>query len=90
MASGRAPTSATKRAEVNAGKNSWYWSLTGPALNRLLSGPFAPTHIEVTTYGNLFAATAFLHGAAVEGVSSGKLDKLDDAYPVIVAARVTA
>jgi SAM-dependent methyltransferase len=71
-------------------KTSWYWSLTGAALSRLLSGPFAPTHVEVTTYGNLFAATAFLHGAAVEEVSLRKLDKLDDTYPVIAAARIKA
>lgn len=70
--------------------DSWYWSLTEPAVRRLLSGPFAQEKVELTTYGNLFAATAFLHAAAVEEVSNRKLDKFDRAYPLIVAARAIA
>ena len=69
--------------------DSWYWSLTGPALQRLLSGPFEPGKVMVETYGNLYAATAFLHSAAVEEVSRRKLDKFDCAYPVTVAARAS-
>lgn len=71
-------------------KDSWFWSLTGPALSRLLSGPFASTNIDVQTHGNLFAATAFLHGASVEEVSPRKLAMFDPAYPVTIAARATA
>lgn len=67
--------------------DSWYWSLTGPALQRLLCGPFEPNKVSVETHGNLYAASAFLHAAAVEEVSSRKLDKPDPAYPVTVAAR---
>ena len=67
--------------------DSWYWSLTGPALRRLLSGPFRPENVDVAIYGNLYAATAFLHGASVQEVSTRKLDIYDRAYPVTVAAR---
>lgn len=67
--------------------DGWYWSLTAPALRRLLSGPFDPENVEVEVHGNLYAATAFLHGAAVEEVSRRKLDLFDPAYPVTVAAR---
>jgi hypothetical protein len=42
------------------------------------------------THGNLYAATAFLHAAAVEEVSKRKLNKLDVAYPVTVAAGAVA
>lgn len=67
--------------------DSWYWSLTAPALERLLSGPFRKQDVSVETHGNLYAATAFLHAAAVEEVSRRKLSVFDRAYPVTVAAR---
>jgi SAM-dependent methyltransferase len=66
---------------------SWYWSLTENALKRLLSGPFDPAQVSLRTYGNLFAATAFLHGACVEEVGREKLDPFDERYPVTVAAK---
>jgi SAM-dependent methyltransferase len=71
-------------------KDSWYWSLTGRALERLLSGPFDAGKVQLDEYGNLFAATAFLHGAAVEDVDAAKLDRFDPTYPVTVAARAEA
>jgi SAM-dependent methyltransferase len=71
-------------------KDSWYWALTDLALARLLSGPFDSAKVSVTSRGNLFAATAFLHGAAVEEVDKARLDLFDPAYPVTVAARAVA
>jgi SAM-dependent methyltransferase len=71
-------------------KESWYWSLTDLSLARLLSGPFDPAKVTVSTSGNLFAATAFLHGAATEEVEATKLDQFDPAYPVTVTARAVA
>lgn len=70
--------------------NSWYWSLTDLSLKRVLGHAFAPDDVATTTYGNLFAATAFLHGAALEEVGTARLGPLDPAYPVIVAARASA
>lgn len=71
-------------------KDSWFWSLAEPALAKLLVGPFGEEKVTAKTYGNLFAATAFLHGAALEEVPSRKLAPVDPAYPVIVAARAVA
>ena len=71
-------------------KDSWYWSLTDKALARLLAGPFEAGQVAVSSRGNLFAATAFLHGAAVEEVDPAKLDRFDAAYPVTVTARARA
>ena len=70
--------------------HAWYWSLTADALGRLLAAHFDGSKVEVATFGNLFAATNFLHGAAVEEIDTAKLDRLDAAYPVIVAARAVA
>lgn len=69
---------------------SWYWSLTEPALRRLLSVPFQTGSVACETHGNLFSATAFLHAAAIEEVSKAKLDICDRAYPVTIAARAVA
>jgi SAM-dependent methyltransferase len=71
-------------------RDSWYWSLTGRALERLLSGPFKTQKVHLEEFGNLFSATAFLHGAAVEDVDSAKLARFDPSYPVIAAARAEA
>jgi hypothetical protein len=71
-------------------KESWYWSLTDEALRRLLTGGFDPEQVAVSSFGNLLAATAFLHGAAVEEIGTERLDPLDAAYPVTVAARAIA
>jgi len=71
-------------------RKSWHWSLTDASLGRLLSGPFEQGSTELSVYGNLYAATAFLHGAAVEELSRRKLDARDPAYPVTVAARAIA
>ncbi len=67
--------------------DGWFWSLTGPALEQLLCGPFDSERIDVRAYGNLYAATAFLHAAAVQEVCKHKLDVRDRAYPVTITAR---
>ena len=72
------------------GDYDWYWSLTEESLRRLLKESFDEEKIEVASFGNLFAATAFLHSAAVEEVSRRKLDRCDPHYPVTVAARAVA
>lgn len=71
-------------------KASWYWSLTDLALARLLSGPFDREKVTISTHGNLYAVTAFLHGAAVEEIETTKLAHFDPAYPVTVTARAVA
>ena len=63
----------------------WYWSLTRQSVTRMFGEIFGPENIEVSVYGNVYSATAFLHGLALEEVKSGWLDRYDPAYPVIVA-----
>jgi len=71
-------------------KDSWCWSFTEVSLRRTLSERFSADAISSSTYGNLLAATAFLHGAAVEDVNVPSLSIVDSSYPVIVAARARA
>ena len=70
--------------------SSWLWSFTEPSLSRVLSGPFEPEHVTCSVFGNLFAASAFLHGAALEDVRTASLMPPDPYYPVLVAARAVA
>ena len=67
--------------------SSWFWSFTTAALERLFEECFGPDDVMVERHGNVFAATAFLQGLAVEEVDTAKLDPIDKSYPVIVAVR---
>jgi SAM-dependent methyltransferase len=66
---------------------TWYWSLTAPAVRALLSERFRLNDIAVEAHGNVFAATAFLYGLALEELKQADLDVNDESFPVIVAAR---
>lgn len=48
---------------------------------------FGSQNVVVEAFGNVFAATAFLQGVAVEEVDCAKLDDYDEAYPITVAVR---
>jgi hypothetical protein len=63
------------------------WSLTAPMARRLFEDQFDSDKISVEAYGNVFAATAFLHGIAVEEVKAEELNANDPRYPVVVAVR---
>ena len=65
---------------------TWYWSLTTLSLNRLLGEAFGTANVSVQAYGNVFAATAFLQGLAIEDLERALLEQKDPRYPVIVAA----
>ncbi len=67
--------------------NTWFWSFTPTSLQRLFGDVFGPEAVMVEHYGNVFAATAFLQGLAVEELNTADLDPIDHAYPVIVAVR---
>jgi len=68
-------------------KDTWFWSFTAASLRRLFVEVFDEPAVMIEQYGNVFAATAFLQGLAVEEVAAADLDAFDDAYPVIVAVR---
>lgn len=62
-----------------------YWRFTSASLGRLLSPVFG--EVEVTSYGNLPAALAFLQGLAVEDLpDAALLDVVDADYPLVICA----
>lgn len=69
------------------GPEKWFWSMTQTGLRRLLAEMFPADRIETRTYGNVYAATCFLQGLALEEVDRSKLDEPDPLYPVISGGR---
>jgi glycosyltransferase involved in cell wall biosynthesis len=64
-----------------------FWSFTPAGLHRLFADVFGADAVTVEPYGNLFAAAAFLHGIAVEEVTTADIDPADATCPVIVGIR---
>ena len=56
-------------------------------MTRLFEPWFGKNAMTVEAHGNVFSATAFLQGLALEEIEQSKLDTYDSAYPVIVALR---
>lgn len=67
--------------------DTWFWSLTPASAEALFAAVFGAANIRVETLGNVFAATAFLQGLAVEEIDTKKLQVADACYPVVVAVR---
>jgi glycosyltransferase involved in cell wall biosynthesis len=67
--------------------DSWYWSVSANALERLLADAFGPDRAVVTSYGNVLSATAFLYGLADHELKESEFAVNDPAMAVIVAGR---
>jgi peptidoglycan/xylan/chitin deacetylase (PgdA/CDA1 family)/GT2 family glycosyltransferase len=64
-----------------------YWRFTAAAAWRLFAEILPAENVQVTAYGNLLASTAFLHGLAADELAAGDLDRLDPAFPLLLAVR---
>lgn len=65
----------------------WYWNFTVLSAQRLFEEVFPKDNIQVDTYGNALAATAFLQGLSVQDLPPGKLDFSDPGFPVTITVR---
>jgi SAM-dependent methyltransferase len=70
--------------DVGEWGSCWCWSLTGHSALKLFGSEFGEQNVDVVVYGNVYAATSFLHGLAVEELDRGDLNVRDPAYPVLV------
>lgn len=64
-----------------------YWRFTTQSVEKLCTEVFPAEHVSTVSYGNVLAATAFLHGLAVADVRPSELDHHDPDYQMIVAVR---
>jgi peptidoglycan/xylan/chitin deacetylase (PgdA/CDA1 family)/glycosyltransferase involved in cell wall biosynthesis/SAM-dependent methyltransferase len=75
------------RVDTEAGPDGDYWRLTEASARKHFAALFPAESFEVSTFGNVGACTAFLHGISVEEVQPADLDPVDPAFPLLVAIR---
>jgi len=71
------------------GMDPWgeYWRFTSDSADRLFREAFPAESLRLTVYGNVLAATAFLHGLAAEELRQEELDYCDPDYEVLITVR---
>ena len=76
-------------SSVDAGEwgDSWCWALTAHSARRLFGESFDDQGLAVEAFGNVYAATCFLQGLALEEVDRELLGHRDKCYPVTVTIR---
>ncbi|PKV62782.1 glycosyltransferase [Pontibacter ramchanderi] len=66
----------------------WYWSFTDKSMKKLMQESFPNCPFEVKTFGNVLAASTFLHGMGRTEIPQEKLDFHDPQYQVIICVKV--
>jgi SAM-dependent methyltransferase len=69
------------------GAGTEYWRFTRHSVQRMFSKYFGDADTTVTSYGNVLAAVAFLHGLVVAEFTREELDYVDPDYEVTIAVR---
>jgi SAM-dependent methyltransferase len=64
-----------------------YWHFTTQSLKRLFQEFFPAENVTVKSYGNVLSTIAFLHGLAVEELSTEELDHHDPDYELLITVR---
>jgi glycosyltransferase involved in cell wall biosynthesis/peptidoglycan/xylan/chitin deacetylase (PgdA/CDA1 family)/SAM-dependent methyltransferase len=67
--------------------NNWYWNFTTLSARRLFEEVFSAADVRVEAFGNVLAATSFLHGLAVEELTPEELDYHEPGYDVTITVR---
>ena len=75
------------RVEDEDGGDGDFWRLTEASVRKLFAEVFALDNFDVTAYGNVMACTAALYGLSAEEMAPADLDRLDPAFPVVIAVR---
>ena len=78
-------------SQIDAGSTSdcWFWYMTPRCARLFFEERFPGEQIDITSYGNVLAVTAFLHGLALEELDRSDMDVCDPQYPVITGVRAT-
>jgi peptidoglycan/xylan/chitin deacetylase (PgdA/CDA1 family)/glycosyltransferase involved in cell wall biosynthesis/SAM-dependent methyltransferase len=64
-----------------------YWRFTEASVRELFAAVFPLEAFDVTGYGNVLAAAAFLYGVAPDELNRAELDEYDPFFPVVYAIR---
>lgn len=61
-----------------------FWRFTTKSAERVFGEVFGKENIQVSSYGNVFAAVAFLHGLSQQEVTTSELDVNDPNYQIVI------
>jgi hypothetical protein len=64
-----------------------FWSFTSASVRRLFEEAFGPGSVRIEAYGNVLAATAFLHGIAAEELTEDELLHRDRDFETLISIR---
>jgi hypothetical protein len=64
-----------------------YWRFTDASARQLFADAFGTVNVEITTFGNVLAACAFLQGLAAHELRHSELDSTDRDYQVLIGIR---
>lgn len=64
-----------------------HWRFMPQSIERLFHEVFGADHVEVTVYGNSYAASCLMKGFATEECDTALLDRPDPDYPVVIAIK---
>jgi SAM-dependent methyltransferase len=79
--------SLSKMTRDPDGKWGYFWGFTALSADRLFRECFPRGEINVRGWGNVLAATAFLHGLAAEELDDDRLRHRDPDFDVLVTIR---
>lgn len=74
-------------APVEAERYGHWWNFTAMSMRRLASERFGDENVEITTYGNVLTATAFLFGLGLWDLKPEELSHRDPAFEVTIGVR---
>jgi len=71
------------------GRDDWgeYWHFTTQSCEAVFEETFPGAEVEVSSFGNVFAAVCFLHGLGAEELEPRELDHQDPDFEVLVTVR---
>ncbi len=82
---------ATVTGLSHRGHDQWenpsYWNFTTHSVRKLMEETFPHAAVNISTHGNVLAATAFLHGLAVEDLRTRELNHIDPQYELVITVR---
>ena len=67
--------------------DAWYWNFTTHSMRKLMDETFPRAEVNIVSHGNVLAATAFLHGLAVEELTMRELRHDDPQYELVITVR---
>lgn len=71
----------------NEWKKIWYWAFTDKVMQKIMEEVFPARQLDVKSYGNVYAASAFLYGMGLPEVDKKKLDHNDQHFQMIVSVK---